>query len=130
MAVPVETLTIELGGTKHAFPILSILDRRGRKPHRRKQFCLIRAIEKLTHDVHQRSSGAFANHLNACSMADAILVAQKSAVEDGLLLQAEFDAGILPHCDPPPHLKSDVCFPPPWQCWRRCVPSSRMWKAA
>ena len=93
MPVPVETLTIELHRTTHAFPILSLLDRRGRKPYRRKQFCLIRAIEKLTHDVSARSTGAFANHLNACSMQDAILVAEKREVEDGVLLQEEFDTG-------------------------------------
>ena len=102
MAVPVETLTIELGRATHAFPILSILDRRGRKPYRRKQWCLIRAIEKLTHDVHQRSSGAFANHLSACSMADAILVAEKAAVQEGVLTQDEFDAGTTLPCPPRP----------------------------
>lgn len=101
MAVPVETLTIELNRTTHAFPILSLFDRRGRKPYRRKQWCLIRAIEKLTHDVRTRSAGAFANHLQACSMADSILVAQKSEVTSGVLLQEEFDAGTLSHTRDP-----------------------------
>ena len=92
MAVPVETLSIQLGRTTHAFPIISLLDRRGRQPYRQKQWCLIRAIEKLTHDVKTRSTGAFANHLEACSMADAILVAEKAAVTSGVLLQEEFEA--------------------------------------
>ena len=57
MAVPVETLSIPLHGATHSFPVLSLVDRRPRK-HQRKQFCLIRAIEKLTHNVGQtRSAG-------------------------------------------------------------------------
>jgi hypothetical protein len=93
MAVPVETLSIELHDMAHAFPILSLPDRRGRKPYRQKQWCLVRAIEKLAFDVRDRSSGAFAQHLEACSMADAILVAEKAAVTAGVLVQEELDAG-------------------------------------
>ena len=92
-AMPVETLSIELHGATHAFPILSIVDRRPRK-HARKQWCLIRAIEKLTHNVGQtRSAGQIAQHLEICSMQDAILVCDKAAVTAGVLLQEEFDAG-------------------------------------
>jgi hypothetical protein len=93
MAVPVEVVHIALRGKTHAFPILSLTDRRPRK-HAPKQWCLIRAIEKVTHDVGQtRSAGQIAQLLSDCSMEDSILVADKKAVESGTLLQAEFDAG-------------------------------------
>ena len=90
-AVTVETLTIELHGTQYAFPVLSLVDRRPRK-HARKQFCLIRAIEKLTHNVGgTRSAGQIAQLLAECSMEDTILVADKKAVDSGMLTQEELD---------------------------------------
>ena len=92
MPVPVEVLSIDYHGT-HAFPILSIVDRRPRRPIR-KQWCIIRAMETLLWNVgHIRSAGQMASHLANCSMADAIRVCDKKAVESGTLTQDEYDAG-------------------------------------
>jgi hypothetical protein len=93
MAVPTETLSIELHGATHSFPILSLVDRRPRT-HARKQWVILRAVEKLTHNVGQtRSAGQIAQHLESCSMASSILVCDKAAVTSGVLLQEELDAG-------------------------------------
>ena len=92
-AVPIETLSIDLHGASHGFPILSLLDRRPRI-HAQKQWCVVRAVEKLTHQVgNQRSAGQLAKHLTECSMEHAILVCDKNAVNQGTLTQGEFDAG-------------------------------------
>ena len=93
MAVPVEWLSIDLHGVSHAFPILSIVDRRPRTASR-KQWVLVRAVEKLTHGVGNiRSAGQLAKHLMDCSMEHSILVADKAAVQSGTITQDEFDAG-------------------------------------
>ena len=111
-AVATETLTIAHHGQEHAFPVLSFVDRRGRKPYRRKQWVLIRAVERLLFGVHEsaRSTGAFANHLSKCTLADAVLVCDKAAVEDETLTANEFAAGA--HCNtplPPPISLPDSC---------------------
>ena len=111
MAVPVETLSIELHGATHSFPIVSLVDRRPRK-HVRKQWVILRAVEKLTHNVGQiRSAGQITQHLAACSMADSILVCDKAAVTSGILLQEEFEAG---NAERPitPATPADVCSSP------------------
>ena len=94
MAVATETLAIALGGAEHNFPIFSFLDRRTRKPQR-KQWVLVRAVERLLYGVTEgsRSTGRFALHLGKCSMADSVLVCDKAAIEEEVIMQDEFDAG-------------------------------------
>ena len=98
MAVATETLAIAFNGETHSFPIFSFFDRRGRR-ELRKQWVLVRAVERLLYGVTEgsRSTGRFALHLAKCSMADAVLVCDKSSVEDELITQAEFDAGTSSH---------------------------------
>ena len=109
MAVAMETLAIALGGEEHAFPILSFLDRRGRKDQR-KQWVLVRAVERLLYGVTEgaRSTGRFALHLGKCSMADSVLVCDKAAIEDETITQDEFDAGTLPSPNGPTTLLTAV----------------------
>ena len=94
MAVATETLAIALGGAEHSFPIFSFLDRRTRKPQR-KQWVLVRAVERLLYGVTEgsRSTGRFALHLGKCSMAESVLVCDKAAIEEEVITQDEFDAG-------------------------------------
>ena len=92
MAVAVQTLHIELGGAGHDFPVLSMLDRRKRSSVR-KQWCLVRATELLLFNVQDRSRGRFAAHLAKMSMEGGVLVADRAAVEDGVLKEEELEAG-------------------------------------
>ena len=95
----VETLSIDYNGACHAFPVISLIDRRG-KASRRKQWCLVRGIERLLYGVTMRSTGAFAAHLSKCSMEGTVLVAEKACVTAGTLKQEEFDIGeniLMPH---------------------------------
>ena len=94
-AVPVETIAIALGGHEHDLRVLSMIDRRGRKPHRRKQWLLVRGIERLLHGIGagDRSTGRFALHLDKCSMQDSVLVCDKAAVEAETITQEEFGTG-------------------------------------
>ena len=94
-AVATETLTLALGGEEHTLTILSFVDRRGRKPHRRKQWLLVRAIERLLFSVRDgaRSTGAYAAHLGKCSMSDAVMCCERAKVNDGTLTDAELHAG-------------------------------------
>ena len=96
MAVATETLIIALDGEDHSFPILSFIDRRGRK-EQRKQWVLVRGVERLLFGVRDgaRSTGAFQLHLSKCSMADSVLLCDKAAVEDEAITEEEFDAGKL-----------------------------------
>ena len=96
MAVATETLSVTLSGTAHDMPVLSFVDRRGRRPHRRKQFLLVRAIERLLFGVRDgaRSTGAFAAHLSKNTLTDAVLTCERARVEDNTLTNDELDAGI------------------------------------
>ena len=95
MAVATETLSVTLSGTVHEMAVLSFIDRRGRRPHRRKQWLLVRGVERLLFGVGagDRSTGAFQAHLSKCSMSEGALVSDKACVEDETLTQAEFDTG-------------------------------------
>ena len=94
--VAVETLSVTIGSREEQISVLSFVDRRSR-PARRKQWLLVRSIERLLFSVGagDRSTGAFAAHLARCSMADAPMCCEKALVNDGTLTQAEFDAGEL-----------------------------------
>ena len=100
MAIALETLRIELGGTVHEYPILSLLDRRKRAA-KRKQWCLVRATEIMLFGCHDRSRGRFAAHLGKMSMEDGVLIADRGAVETGMLREAELEAGAT-HGPPSP----------------------------
>ena len=92
MAVVVETLRIKLRGTTYDFPLISMMDRRPAKP-RRKVWALVRATEQILYGIGtSRSTGRFKAHLEACSFE--CLVAEPSAVEDGILTEAEYIAGV------------------------------------
>ena len=132
MAVAAERFTVALGGGEEMFSVLSFIDRRGRKPHRRKQWILVRSIERLLYGVGagSRSTGAFACHLAKCSMSDAVLCCEKARVDDNTMTQEELNAGSSPRCAAP-HLSqpdpADVahcCQPPPSQSSARCDRSS------
>lgn len=94
--VAVETLRVTMGAaaaTTHPFPVVSLVDRR-KTPARRKQFALTRGIERVLYGVTtSRSTGAWAAHLARHDLEDAVLVADKAAVEAEILTQAELDAG-------------------------------------
>ena len=94
-AVASQQFTVHLDGAEEQFSVLSFIDRRGRKPHRRKQWILVRSIERLLYGVGagSRSTGAFAAHLSKCSMSDAVLCCERSRVDDGMMKQDELDAG-------------------------------------
>ena len=98
-----ETLQIELHGATHAFPVLELRDRR-KRGNPKKKWALVRATEILLFDVHDRSRGRFAAHLAKCSMDDAVLVAERAAVNSGILTDEELGAGKKP----PPRV-----LPPP-----------------
>ena len=95
MAHALQTLTVALHGVQHPFPVVSLTDRR-KKPARRKQFALTRGIERMLYGVTSRSTGAWAAHLDKHDLEESVLVADKVAVEAGVLLQAELDAGACP----------------------------------
>ena len=95
MAIAVQTLTITLRGAQHPFPVVSLVDRR-KTPARRKQFGLTRGIERVLYGVTSKSTGAWAAHLDKHDLEESVLVADKAAVEAGVLLQAELDAGERP----------------------------------
>ena len=99
MAISVHTLRIDLGDATHAFPVLSLLDRR-KKPARRKQFCLVRAAEIMLFIITSRSLGRFASLLQSMSMEDGVLVACKASVDAGVLTANEFDTGLDFKCVP------------------------------
>ncbi len=103
-AVPVESLAVTMGDTEHELRVLSMIDRRGRKPHRRKQWLLVRGLERLLHGIGagDRSTGRFALHLGKCSMADSVLVCDKAAVEAETITQEEMDTGEASRPPPPP----------------------------
>ena len=63
-AVAVERVTVALCRVEHPIAVLSLVDRRPRKPTR-KQWVLVRGLERVLYGVHDacRSTGAFANHL-------------------------------------------------------------------
>ena len=125
MAVAVQTLRIELGGATHDFPVLSMLDRRKRSCVR-KQWCLVRATELLLFNVQDRSRGRFAAHLAKMSMEGGLLVADRAAVEEGVLKEEELEAGEpRPPARLPPHRALHRRGPLPlWQSSDVCVPSS------
>ena len=102
-AVPVETIAVALGGQEHDLRVLSMIDRRGRKPHRRKQWLLVRGIERLLHGIgaSDRSTGRFALHLDKCSMQDSVLVCDKAAMEAETITQEEFGTGSHTSLPPP-----------------------------
>jgi len=107
MPVATETLTVTLynQGEQYAFPTLAFVDRRGRKPWRVKTWCLVRGIERILYGMQAgaRSTGRFALHLSSQTLSDAVLVADKQAVTDGVLMQEELQAGVA----------SDVALPLP-----------------
>ena len=114
MAVVTETLNIALRGEEHAFPVLSLVDRR-KRPARRKQFALTRGIERLLYGVTGRSTGAWAAHLDKHDHEEAVLVADKATVQEGVLTQAELDAGADPPAQsrtpPPPFARALTVLP-------------------
>ena len=122
-AVAVETLTVALQGREEKLTVLSFMDRRTR-PNRRKQWLLIRGLERLLFGVGEgdRSTGAFAAHLGKCSMADAPLCCEKARVDDNTITQQEFDAG--QQTSPPPlrlaHLTDHLALAPLEQSSMRC----------
>ena len=109
-AVAVETLTVALQGREERLTVLSFVDRRTR-PNRRKQWLLIRSLERLLFGVGEgdRSTGAFAAHLGKCSMADAPLCCEKARVADTTITQQELDAG--QQTSPPFRLASVTASP-------------------
>ena len=121
-AVGVERVVVALGGAEHTLAILSLVDRRARKATR-KQFVLVRGLERVLYGVHDggRSTGAFGAHLGKCTMRDAVLVCEKQSVADQLLTEAELEAGARA---PPPARGQARRAPPPnapraTQCWPR-----------
>ena len=110
-----ETLQIELHGATHAFPVLELRDRR-KRGNPKKKWALVRATEILLFDVQDRSRGRFAAHLAKCSMDDAVLVAERAAVNSGILTDEELGAGKKrpPGVLPPPQVTSlSICAPSP-----------------
>ena len=106
--VPIQTLNVQLGGAQHELTVLSLVDRR-KRGSKRKQFCLVRAIEQLLYNVTQRSTGRFATHLSNMSMEDSVLVASRATVTEGILLESELDAGAQPYIScTQPHTQPDV----------------------
>ena len=119
----VETLTVLMGTTEHPLPVLALKDRRGRKPHRSKQWTLVRAVEKVLYDLTdgQRSIGSFANFLSKHTMREAVLVCEKACIAEHLLTEDELDAGDAlppPHRSPPQRLMMPPLHRFP-QCSRR-----------
>ena len=110
-AVPVETIVVAMGAVEHELRVLSMVDRRGRKPHRRKQWLLVRGIERVLHGIgdSDRSTGRFALHLGKCSMAESVLVCDKAAVEAETITQEEFGTGTRRRLPPPSVASSDRC---------------------
>jgi len=94
MAVATESFTVQLGAGTEELTALSFIDRR-KKPYRRKQWVLVRSLEKMLYGVglHSRSTGAFSAHLSKCSMDGATLCCEKARVDDETITQAELDAG-------------------------------------
>ena len=92
MPIAVETLRVALRGAEHAFPIVTLTDRR-KKPARRKAFALVRGIEQVLYGVTTRSTGAFWAHLAKHDHEEAVLVADRAAVDAGVLTDAELAAG-------------------------------------
>ena len=88
----VETMQVELHGVTHAFPVLTLADRR-KRGNPRKKWALVRATEQVLFDVQDRSRGRFAAFLVKSSMDDAVLVAERAAVESGVLIEPELQAG-------------------------------------
>lgn len=109
--VATETVVVALGGVEHTLTTLSFLDRRDRRP-RRKVWVLVRGIERVLFNVGpgDRSTGAFAAHLSACSMVDSVLTAERARVTDETITEEELQAGAsLGHCQTSsPHLPSDT----------------------
>lgn len=93
--VATETLTVALSGKETQLTVLSFVDRRGRKPYRRKQWLLVRGLERLLFNVGegQRSTGAFAAHLGKCSMSESVLCCERDRVNDETMREDEFQAG-------------------------------------
>ena len=123
--VATETVVVTLGRVEHALTTLSFLDRRGRKPHRRKVWVLTRAIEAVLFNVGpgDRSTGAWQAHLQACSMGDSVLTAERARVTDGTITEQELQAGARPpscHRHRFSHMHSDATRVP--QRSRRCTP--------
>ena len=120
-AVAVETLTVALQGREEKLTVLSFMDRRTR-PNRRKQWLLIRGLERLLFGVGEgdRSTGAFAAHLGKCSMADAPLCCEKARVDDNTITQQELDAGQQTSPPPPPCLTDRLAPAPREQSSVRC----------
>ena len=94
-AVATQRLTVTLGGEEHELTVLSFIDRRGRRPHRRKQWVLVRSIERLLFGVRDgaRSTGALVAHLNKCTLGDAVLTCERARVNDNTLTDDELNAG-------------------------------------
>ena len=94
-AVAVQQLSVSLHGREETISVLSFIDRR-KNPRRRKQWLLIRHIERLLYGVEEggRSTGAFSAHLSHCSMSDAVLCCDKACVDDGTITMEEKDAGL------------------------------------
>ena len=94
-AVATQRLTVALAGEEHELTVLSFIDRRGRRPHRRKQWVLVRSIERLLFGVRDgaRSTGALVAHLNKCTLGDAVLTCERARVNDKTLTDDELLAG-------------------------------------
>ena len=94
-AVATQRLTVVLAGEEHDLTVLSFIDRRGRRPHRRKQWVLVRSIERLLFGVRDgaRSTGALVAHLNKCTLGDAVLTCERARVNDNTLKDDELNAG-------------------------------------
>lgn len=121
-----ETLQIELHGATHAFPVLELRDRR-KRGNPKKKWALVRATEILLFDVHDRSRGRFAAHLAKCSMDDALLVAERAAVNSGILTDEELGAGKKrpPRVLPSSPKQRHVCPPPLLHSARRDAAAAR-----
>ena len=122
--VATETVVVTLGRAEHTLTTLSFLDRRGRKPHRRKVWVLTRAIEAVLFNVKpgDRSTGAWQAHLQACSMGGSVLTAERARVTDETITEEELQAGAsLGHCQTFSQRHSDAPFCAPRQRLRPCV---------
>ena len=128
-AVAVQELSVSLNGTEETLSVLSFIDRR-KRPFRRKNWLLIRGIERLLFGVRHgdRSTGAFAAHLSKCSMADSVMCCEKARVTENTMTQQELDAGV--YVSPPlPPPNQRALAPLPYTPVCPCLPRETVFTA-
>jgi hypothetical protein len=88
--MPVAHDTVAVGAlTVH---VLSLRDRRGAKPHREKRFVFQSQLEACIFGARDNSTGAVQKLLQRVSLTCTTLCIGRATVEDGLVLNEEFDA--------------------------------------